>query len=158
MEHPVLSAKFANARSLSKPAAYRLPLGWPEFRISGERYLLAGDAAHLVDPLTGEGVGNAMYSGFIAAEQAAACIQAGRYDSAFMKAYDERVDRVLGPEMRISGRVQKLLKYPRFVRMLARRADRNKHVPELMSSMFTDLSHRKKLTNPLFLLRVLLNI
>ena len=157
-EHPVLSAKFANARSLSKPAAYHLPLGWPHFRISGERYLLTGDAAHLVDPLTGEGVGNAMYSGFIAAEQVSDCIKASRYDTDFMKAYDERINRVLGPEMRLSGRLQKLLKYPGFVKMLARRADRNRHVPGLMSSMFTDLSHRKKLTNPLFLIRVLLNI
>ena len=157
-EHPMLAAKFANARSLSKPAAYPLPLGWPRFDISGERYMLAGDAAHLVDPLTGEGVGNAMYSGFIAAEQVADCLRAERYDAIFMKAYDKRINRVLGPEMRLSARLQKLLKYPRFVRTLARRADKNKHVPELMSSMFTDLSHRKKLTNPLFLIRVLLNI
>ncbi len=156
-EHPLIAPRFKNAKRLSKPAAYRLPLGNPRFRISGEGYLLAGDAAHLVDPLTGEGVGNALYSGFIAAEQMIDCLQQGRQDEAFMKAYDRRIKRVLGKEMGISSSFQKLLKHKRMVKWIARRADGNKHIPGLMSSMFTDLNHRKKLMNPIFLLRVLMN-
>ena len=119
--------------------------------------MLAGDAAHLIDPLTGEGVGNALYSGYIAAEQAIECLKENRFDVAFMKAYDKRIKRVLGKEMKISANFQRALKYPRMVKWIAKKADGNKHIPELMSSMFTDLNHRKKLLNPLFVLRVLLN-
>ena len=119
--------------------------------------MLTGDAAHLVDPLTGEGVGNALYSGFIAAEQAIECLRLDRFDDPFMKAYDNRIKRVLGKEMSISGNFQKLLKYKRMVKWIAKKADGNKHIPGLMSSMFTNLDHRKKLMNPFFILRVLMN-
>ncbi|MEE4256884.1 MAG: NAD(P)/FAD-dependent oxidoreductase [Bacteroidales bacterium] len=155
--HPMLAPRFKNAEQHGKPAAHPLPLGFPRFRISGDGYMLAGDAAHLVDPLTGEGVGNALYSGYIAAEQAIDCLDHKRFDDAFMKAYDKRIKRVLGKEMKISANFQRMLKYPRMVKWIARKADGNKHIPGLMSSMFTDLNHRKKLLNPIFLLRVLLN-
>jgi flavin-dependent dehydrogenase len=155
--HPLVAPRFRNANQLGKPAAHPLPLGNPRFKISGERYMLAGDAAHLVDPLTGEGVGNALYSGYIAAEQAISCFNERRFDAAFMKAYDKRVKRVLGKEMQISANFQRALNYPRMVKWIARRADGNKHIPGLMSSMFTDLDHRKKLLNPIFVMRVLLN-
>ncbi|MCK4569331.1 MAG: NAD(P)/FAD-dependent oxidoreductase [Bacteroidales bacterium] len=155
--NPLVSPRFRDAERLGKPAACRLPLGNPRFRIAGERYMLAGDAAHLVDPLTGEGVGNALYSGFIAAEQAIDCFNENRFDDAFMLAYGQRIRRVLGKEMSISTNFQKMLKYPRMVKWIAKRADGNKHIPGLMSSMFTDLDHRKKLLNPIFILRVLMN-
>ena len=157
-EHPILAPRFKSAVMQSKPAAHRLPLGNPRFRISGDHYLLAGDAGHMVDPLTGEGVGNALYSGYIAGEQAISCISKDQYDTVFMKAYDKRIKRVLGTEMSISSNLQKLLKYPGLVRKLAKKADNNKHIPGLMTSMFTDMSYRKKLLNPIFIIRVLLNL
>ncbi|MEN8224163.1 MAG: NAD(P)/FAD-dependent oxidoreductase [Bacteroidota bacterium] len=155
--HPLLAPRFKDAERTGKPAASPLPLGNPAFRISGDHYMLAGDAAHLIDPLTGEGVGNAMYSGFIAAEQAINCFAEIKFDADFMHAYDKRIKRVLGKEMSMSANFQKMLQYPGVVRWIAKKADGNKHIPGLMSSMFTDLNHRKKLLNPFFILRVLLN-
>jgi flavin-dependent dehydrogenase len=155
--HPAIAPRFKNAVMMDKPAAYSLPLGNPKSRISGDGYMLAGDAAHLVDRLTGEGVGNALYSGYIAAEQAIDCISRQRFDADFMQAYDRRIKRVLGKEMTISRNLQRMLHYPGMVRMLAKRANRNKHVARILSSMYTDLDYRKKLVNPWYLLRVLIN-
>lgn len=155
--HPLIAARFHHASREGRPEAYRLPLGSPRFSISGNHYMLAGDTAHLVDPLTGEGVGNALYSGYIAAEQAIECFRQERFDSRFMKNYDQRIRRVLGKEMAISKNLQRLLHYPGLVRVLAKKADRNIHVPKILSSMYTDLDYRKKLVNPWYLLRVLLN-
>lgn len=55
-----------------------LPFG--DFRASPGRgaVLLAGDAAGLVDPITGEGIGHAMASGDLAARAAIRTIEAGR--------------------------------------------------------------------------------
>jgi flavin-dependent dehydrogenase len=44
-----------------------LPLGSKKRKISGDGFLLVGDAAALIDPFTGEGIGNAMCSGMLAA-------------------------------------------------------------------------------------------
>ncbi|OQP57353.1 NAD(P)/FAD-dependent oxidoreductase [Niastella populi] len=64
--------------------------------------MLTGDAAYLIDPFTGEGIGNALYSGRIAAQQAAASLKTNDFSAAAMKAYDDEVYRVLGPELRLS--------------------------------------------------------
>ena len=42
---------------------FGLPLGSKVATISGNRFMLAGDAASLIDPVTGDGIGNAMLSG-----------------------------------------------------------------------------------------------
>ena len=55
---------------LEKPKGWILPFGSIRRENHGEGFLLLGDAAGLVDPFTGEGFGNAMESGRIAAKTA----------------------------------------------------------------------------------------
>jgi len=51
--------------------------------------MLAGDAARVVDPLTGGGIYNAMFTGKLAAETAAACIAKGDTSKKALMAYDK---------------------------------------------------------------------
>jgi digeranylgeranylglycerophospholipid reductase len=51
--------------------------------------LIAGDAARVVDPLTGGGIYNAMYTGRLAAEVAAACIERGDVSKKALMQYDK---------------------------------------------------------------------
>ncbi|SMX32038.1 Putative oxidoreductase/MT0587 [Maliponia aquimaris] len=69
-----------------------LPFG--DFRaVPGKgRVLLAGDAAGLVDPITGEGIAHALDSGTCAAEAAIAALAAGRPDDAL-----ERYQQAIRP-------------------------------------------------------------
>jgi geranylgeranyl reductase family protein len=72
---------------------HRLPLRRPDARLARGRALLVGDAAGLVDPLSGDG----MYEAFLSAQLAADCtfdVLAGRADS--LDPYDEHVRRSLG--------------------------------------------------------------
>lgn len=50
--------------------------------------MIVGDAARVVDPLTGGGIGNAMYTGKLAAEVAAKAITAGDTSKTALMAYD----------------------------------------------------------------------
>ncbi|MCC6001024.1 MAG: hypothetical protein JJU19_09210 [Pararhodobacter sp.] len=59
-----------------------LPGGLRRDPPGGGRALLAGDAAGLVDPMTGEGIGWAMRSGQLAAQAALAAFAAGEPDRA----------------------------------------------------------------------------
>lgn len=154
--HPVLRERFKGARLVGKVQGYGLPLGSRRRPISGSHYMLAGDAGHLVDPLTGEGIGNAFYSGFIAAEQLQRCLAAGDFSAAFLKAYDERVARVLGSEMRLSYRLQKMLAYPRLANALANIIAGNPRLIALLSGMYNDFSLREQLARPWFWFKMLL--
>jgi menaquinone-9 beta-reductase len=72
--------------------------------------MLAGDAASLIDPATGEGIGNAMLSARIAAEVAAKCLEADNFSASFLKQYDRTVYGKLWPELRNKYLIQRLLK------------------------------------------------
>ncbi|MGX5816754.1 NAD(P)/FAD-dependent oxidoreductase [Chitinophaga lutea] len=153
---PILRERFKNATLQGTIDGYGLPLGSKKRRLSGERYMLVGDAAFLIDPFTGEGIGNAMYSGRMAAQQAAACVAANDYSAAAMLAYDANIARVLGPELSMSTRLQKLIRFPWLLNMLMRLSARNKELQDLMTSMFHEVDIRKKLGRPQFYVRLLL--
>jgi len=54
---------------------FPLPFCTHKRTISGNRFMLCGDAASLIDPLSGHGIDNAMWSGIFAARQAMMCFK-----------------------------------------------------------------------------------
>lgn len=153
-QQPSLRERFRDAELHGEVKGYGLPLGSRPRPISGSHYMLVGDAAHLVDPLTGEGIGNAFYSGFIAAEQLQQCLAVNDFSASFLKAYDQRVSRVLGSEMRLSYRLQKMLMYPVLVNALASLIGSNRKVLEVLSGMYNDFALREQLARPFFWLKM----
>ena len=119
--------------------------------------MLVGDAACLVDPLTGEGIGNAVYSGYIAAEQAEKCLKANDYSTAFLKDYDTRVWRVMGTELNLSYKLQRLGKYPAIFNFVLWVASKNVQISDLVYAMFNDIDVRKRILSPIFWLKTLVN-
>ena len=154
--HPALKDRFNNATLEGKVEGYGLPLGSKMRSISGDHYMLLGDAGHLIDPLTGEGIGHGVYSGVYAAEQAAKCFHQKDYSAKFLQDYDRRIKRVLGKEMQLSYSLQRLLANPKLVNFLANFINKNKHITELISRMYTDFELRTRLVKPGFWFRLLL--
>ena len=73
--------------ALSEVRGHRLPMRRPTSRSANERVLLVGDAAGLVDPLSGDGI----YEAFVSAELAAEAVLGGRpeeYEQALAGALD----------------------------------------------------------------------
>jgi len=104
--------------ALESLRGHRLPLRRAGFVPARGRVLLVGDAAGLVDPLTGDGMYEAFVSAGLASE-AALDVLAGR--SQTVEAYGERLVAALGPLARASwGAKIALDRYPRTVFALAR--------------------------------------
>ena len=154
-EDPTLRHRFRHARMLGRVEGMGLPLGSTWHRISGDGYLLVGDAAHLIDPFTGEGIGHAMISGHHAGEHAAEALRTGRTDASTLAAYDARVQRRLGQELDISTRLQALAMRPWLFDLVVRRAARNSTLTDTISGMFDDLDLRAQLRRPAFYMRLL---
>ena len=154
--HPDIKERFVEAEMIGNVKGYGLPLGSKTRTISGNHYMLVGDAGHLIDPLTGEGIGNAFYSGIIAAEQAQKCLELDNYSAQFMQAYDTRVQRVLGSEMKLSYRLQKMLRYPLIVNIIARIIASNQKILTVLAKMYTDFDLREQLAKPLFWIKMAL--
>lgn len=107
---PSLNNYFSKATQVGKVEGFGLPLGSKKIPISGDRFMLTGDAASLIDPVTGEGIGNAMLSAKIAASHAQSCFESQRFDATFLQQYDQKLYRKLWPELRNKSLIQKLLK------------------------------------------------
>ena len=99
-------------------------------KISGERFLLAGDAASLVDPFTGEGVGNAIRSGRVAAEHVLKCFENGDFSENFNLEYDKEIYHRMWNELKLSRSMQKLFKHPRLINYAVSKASRNDNFKE----------------------------
>ncbi len=156
-EEESLKKRFENANLVGRIEGWGLPLGSKKRPVSGDNYMLIGDAGYFVDPFTGEGIGNAMYCGMYAANQAEKCLIANDYSAEKMQQYDKDIYRVLGQELQLSRKLQMLLNYPFIFNAFAKLATRNKKIGELMSSMFFDMDLREKLLSPKFLFNLLRN-
>ncbi len=155
--HPAIKHRFKNAKPLETIRGYGLPMGSKKKTISGNRFLLLGDAASLIDPFTGEGIGNAIRSGRIAANHLAKAFEKNKFDAAFNKHYDKEIYRRMGKELRISYSLQKLLRYPHIFNFLVKKANRNSSVRILLTSMLDDLDLKKELLKPSFYFRLIFN-
>jgi menaquinone-9 beta-reductase len=153
--HPRLAARFAGAEMKGKIEAHGLPLGPDPKAISGEGFLLAGDAASLVDPFTGEGIGNAMMSGEIAALMIREALAANDLSEKFLKQYDERIMKKMGRELKTSHRIQELCSHPALFNLVVKKANRNQELKEMFTKMYTSQDVRDELKNPGFYLKMM---
>lgn len=116
--------RFARAERIGSIRAWSLPIAPRDVPIAAPGLLVAGDAAGLVDPLTGEGIWQGLRSGMLAAEVAREALQRGELDAELRQKYTKACER----EMRrpshakafvqraLAGIVERKLYASRFVR------------------------------------------
>jgi flavin-dependent dehydrogenase len=97
-----------NAEPEGSVRAWPIPAAYDRDRLTRGRVLFVGDAGGVVDPMTGEGIAQALESGMLAARAVAARGDA----SAVAARYTESIDRALGADLRFAAVLQHLLRFP----------------------------------------------
>ena len=154
-KHPGLAERFKNARPKESVKGYGLPLGSKIRTLSGERFLLTGDAASLIDPFSGEGIANAIRSGRVAASHILNCFKEKNFSSSFNSRYDQEIYRRMGKELRLSRALQQLCRYPWLFNFVIRKANENKYVHQLLIDALANVDKKKSLVQPGFYYRLL---
>lgn len=154
---PQFKDRFKDASMIGSVKLHALPMGNKRRILSGDRYILAGDAAALIDPFTGEGIGNALISGMVAAQVIEEAILAQDFSAKRLSKYDELLYRRLSAELQLSTKLQSLVKYPSLFNFVVNKANKNKTLRDTISSMFEDVDIRSQFKNPLFYLKLLFN-
>jgi geranylgeranyl reductase family protein len=156
--NPQIAPRFANAKLVDKIQGWGLPLAMQRQPISGDNFMLTGDAACLIDPFSGEGIGNALYSGMLAAAAVKQAIEQNSYFASFLKeVYDDVVYKRLGDELKISATLQRLCKYPWLFNFVVNKAYKSPSLRNTISCMFTDMDLRDQLSKPSFYFKILFN-
>ncbi len=149
--------RFVDAQPLEEPKGWNLPVGSTRRKITGNGFMLLGDAAGLIDPFSGEGIGNALFSAKIAIEQAVRAIKTGNVSDKYLMMYEETLWKKIGVELRLSTKMQKLGRNKFLLNLVINKAYRNPEINKLLTDIITGRIPKTKLINPLFYLKILFN-
>lgn len=154
---PALAERFKHAKAVSPMLGWGLPLGSKKWPLSGDHFLLTGDAGSLIDPFTGEGIGNAMKMGMFTAEHIERSLQEQQFDAAWNLQYDKAVYNDLWDELKIGRTLQWLTNFPWLFNFVVNKSLKNKTLRDTISCMFDDISMRDQMRSPMFYVRLLIN-
>jgi geranylgeranyl reductase family protein len=155
VESPRFRDRFAGAKPTEEPVGWNLPVGSKHRKNHGSGFMLLGDAASLIDPFTGEGIGNALYSAKFAVETAREAVDAGDVSEKRLSTYDRKLWDEIGDELRTSARLQSLGRFRPLLNFVLHKAARSTHVRDVICGMIANEVPKRRLTNPLFYLRLL---
>ena len=154
--HPIFSPRFKDAKFIEGSGkGWQLPFGSPRKgadmqprRMAGNNIRLVGDAASLVDPFSGEGVGNALLSGKLASDH---IIDQRPYED-----YQQEIWEVLGPELTNSLRMQNMSRKKWLINWFVGKASKKPEIQEMMTEMIASKETQENLHSPLFMIKTLL--
>ena len=149
--------RFKDSKKLESPKGWTLPLGRVKRINYGDSFMLLGDAAGLIDPFTGEGIGNAMASAKFAIKIAHKCLKKNDFSSKLTSEYNKILWEELGSELKTSSKLQNLANYRVLLNFVMGKASSNKNVQDIISGMLAREIPKERLTNPLFYLKILLS-
>ena len=153
---PMFKDRFADAKPLSPITGWRLPFGSARRQLAGDGWVLVGDAASLVDPFSGEGVGNATASGRLATQFIDEALERNDVSRLSLGRYEVAVWEELGRELSTSYRMQQLGRHSWLLNLVVGKAATKPKVRELISASLSSEEAKKKFESPLTYLWLLL--
>jgi geranylgeranyl reductase family protein len=122
LNSPNFKERFRNAERLDKVKGFGIPLGGTrKIPISGKGFLLIGDAAGLVEPVGGHGIGTGVWSGKIAADFLLKAFQTEDFSKKMMYQYDTEIEQTIGKRLANQAKLQRIiLRSPWLVELAAK--------------------------------------
>ena len=121
LEMPQIRARLKNGGILQDVAVWQLNFGSQDVRRAYDGALLIGDAAGLINPLTGGGIHNGLVSAKLASETISQAIRDDDTSLAGLRTFDEQCNNAMRYGMRRSYMMQRtLLYFPIWVDLLVR--------------------------------------
>jgi menaquinone-9 beta-reductase len=98
-----------NAEPEARERAWPIPASYEQSRLADGRVLYAGDAAGVVDPMTGEGIAQALETGMLAVDAVVHDRQPAA-PAAVAAHYRHAVERSIGRDLRFATSLQRVLR------------------------------------------------
>jgi menaquinone-9 beta-reductase len=111
-KYPVIGERFSGSQMTEPLKGSILPMitGRPDSNsgLCGDRYIITGDAAGLVDPMSGEGIGNALTSASFAAAAVKQAFIKDDFSASSLSLYTVLLDKKLGTELSTHRRIRNI--------------------------------------------------
>jgi flavin-dependent dehydrogenase len=164
-EHPRFKQRFANATLVpNSQKGWQLPFGSPRKkapsfqprRVAMAGAMAVGDAASLVDPFSGEGIGNALLSAKMTSGHFDKEMHADGFPENAAEAYMENLWGELGKELTNSTKLQRLMKRKHLTNWFIKKASKKKEIGKMMSEMIASKESQEALWSPWFMFKTLI--
>ena len=123
-----LRRRFSEAKCTSPLVGGLIPYNADEYDCFGDNFFVCGDAADLIDPITGGGIGSAMASGYYAAQVAEKCVLNGNCSKAVTEEYSKLLQKRVGHDMHSRLVLKKMIMRHRWLLPICLRLWENKLV------------------------------
>ena len=159
-EHEHVKNRFAEAQQEGATMAWTITNGSFKRKNHGEGWVLLGDAASLVDPFSGEGVGNATASGKFAAEAIAKALDNDPSGAVLseqaLSEYGQMIEKHLRPELEMSYNILRASRNRFLLNMFLNKAATKPEMKQVLTDMLANENSKQLVKSPLFYLRLLL--
>jgi geranylgeranyl reductase family protein len=122
----------------------------------GQRVLVAGEAAGLVNPLSGEGIAYALESGEMAATHARLALESGDFSEVALSAYGRALHRRYGADHQVARFLRIFFKHPWLLNRLVRRMQQDPDFALAFGLVVIGVESPKTVLSPRFLSRLFL--
>lgn len=163
-EHPRFKERFSGSRLVpGSEKGWQLPFGSPRKNAPSfqpRRGAMAGamsvgDAASLVDPFSGEGIGNALLTAKMTSVHFDKSLHSDGFTEGAAAEYMEDLWNELGGELSNSTKLQRMMKMKRLTNWFVKRASKKPEIGEMMSEMIASKETQRALWSPWFLFKTL---
>ena len=150
------AGRFDDAELEGGLSGWSLPLASAKRKCAGNGFVLLGDAASLIDPFSGEGIGNGMKSAKIAADIIGGALRRGCVSEADCLAYEKALWDEIGNDVKNSYYMQRLGAHASLLNLVIGKAKRSEWLRNELAAMIASREAKKKAVDPFFYLRVLI--
>ena len=163
-EHPRFKERFGGATLVpGSEKGWQLPFGSPRKgapsfqprRSAMAGAMAVGDAASLVDPFSGEGIGNALLTAKMTTSHFNKELHSEGFPESAATEYMEDLWNELGGELSNSTKLQRMMRIKILTNWFVKKASRKPEIGEMMSEMIASKETQRALWNPWFLFKTL---
>ncbi|MCP5099834.1 MAG: geranylgeranyl reductase family protein [Chloroflexi bacterium] len=154
---PRMQQMLRNAKQTGPVRGYPIRTDFATAPTYGRNLLLAGEAAGLVNPLTGEGVDYALESGKIAAEQLIQMFAAGDFSTQQLEAYDKKLRAHFHSQVQFCERIRDWYLHKPIINRLVQVAQKREYFRELFTDIVLGNVSAKEAMTPRTVLQIVFN-
>ena len=147
--------RLARAEPVSSMRGHPMYTGVSNAPSHAERVLVAGDAAGLVSPLTGEGIAPALESGELAAAHALTALETGDFSAQALASYSRDLVSRYGTDQRAARILRRALSIPPLFNRIFRQLQRDRELALFIGYIFIGHTSPRVLLRPATWLRLL---